>query len=156
MDPTRFAGLLPARTASPEATEALGRALAARLRPGDVVALHGDLGAGKTALVRGIAAGLGADPGAVASPTFTIAHAYAAPGLTVHHLDLYRLTSPEAVREIGGDDYFDPERAVTLVEWPERAGPLLPPGALHLRLAHAGGDARDVDEGGAPSVDGGA
>lgn len=146
MPASRFTGLLPARTSSPEATEALGRALAARLRPGDVVALHGDLGAGKTALVRGIAAGLGADPAGVSSPTFTIAHAYATPGLTVHHLDLYRLGSPEAFREIGGDDYLDPSGAVTLVEWPERAAGLFSPDTLHLRLTHAGRDERNVEE----------
>ncbi len=103
-------------TASEGETAAVGRALAARLRPGTVVRISGPLGAGKTAFVRGIAEGLGCDPAEVSSPTFTIVQEY--PGQTrLQHVDLYRL-SPAEVRDLALEDLL--EDAVMAVEWPDR------------------------------------
>ena len=143
----RFADLLPATTDRADATEALGRALAAHLRPGDVLALWGDLGAGKTHLVRGIVGGLGGDADDVSSPTFTLVQSYPlAHGQHVHHIDAYRLDGPDAFRAIGGDDYLDAADAVTVLEWPERVAALLPPETVALHLHHGGGDRRTITE----------
>lgn len=138
-----FGALLPAETDGPDATLDLGRRLAAHLQPGDVVALHGDLGAGKTHLAKGLAAGLGADPDTVTSPTFTIVQEYATdPPLL--HLDLYRIESPRELDGLGLDELLGGD-AVALVEWPDRAAGRLPPGTVHLRLTHLGGDRRRVE-----------
>jgi tRNA threonylcarbamoyladenosine biosynthesis protein TsaE len=116
-----------------EATEALGRALAERLREGDVVALYGTLGAGKTTLARGVLRGLGHE-GDVASPTFPIVQAYDPPDtrLPVWHVDLYRIEAPEELEELGLDEAR--EGGALLIEWPERLARLWPD-ALKLRLA---------------------
>jgi tRNA threonylcarbamoyl adenosine modification protein YjeE len=120
------------------------------LRAGDVVALEGDLGAGKTELARGVVRALVRAEVAVPSPTFTLMQVYETPGLVVTHADLYRLSGPEEVAELGLEEAW--ERGALLVEWPERAGELLPAGRLTLRLRHlpAGGpEARGVEvEGG--------
>ena len=125
------------RLGSPEATEALGRALADRLRTGDVVALFGDLGAGKTTLSRGILHGLGF-LGEVASPTFPIVLAYDPPDvrLPLWHVDLYRIEDPQELEELALDEA---KREGTLIlEWPERLGSALWPDALRLHLSIAG------------------
>ena len=119
--------------ADANATEAAGRTLAPLLRGGDIVALSGDLGAGKTSLARGILAGLGLIEDAP-SPTFPIVIPYDPPlvSLPVWHVDLYRLDTPEDVDELGLDDaLFD---GALLIEWPERLGNRLWPEALVLRL----------------------
>ncbi len=134
--------LLPAETASAAETVALGRRLAARLGPGDVVALDGDLGAGKTHLAKGVAAGLGLDPGAVTSPTFTIVQEHGDGALL--HLDLYRVETERELAGLGLADLLDTD-AVALVEWPVRARGWLPERTLWLRLAHRGGDRRRVE-----------
>ena len=104
-------------------TEELGAQLAARLRPGDVVAYTGDLGAGKTAFTRGIARGLGI-PERVTSPTFTIVNEYEGGRLPLFHFDLYRLGDPEELFDIGWEDYLA-RGGVCAVEWSENvAGPL--------------------------------
>ena len=103
-------------TASEAETASVGRALAARLRPGIVVRVSGPLGAGKTAFVRGLAEGLGCNPEDVSSPTFTIVQEYAGP-TRLQHVDLYRL-SPAEVRDLALDDLLDD--AVMAVEWPDR------------------------------------
>ena len=115
-----------------EATEQLGRALAAGLRQGDVVALFGSLGAGKTTLARGILFGLGHD-GDVASPTFPIVQTYAPPDtrLPVWHVDLYRIEQVRELEELGLDEAR--QEGVLLIEWPERL-PALWPESLRLRL----------------------
>ena len=117
------------------ATEAFGRALAALLRPGDVIALSGSLGMGKTVLARGVLRGLGFE-GDVASPSFPIVLAYDPPdvALPVWHVDLYRIEDPAELDELG----LEEARADTalLIEWPERL-PTLWPEALHLSLADA-------------------
>jgi tRNA threonylcarbamoyladenosine biosynthesis protein TsaE len=125
----------------PAATEAAGRRLAPLLRAGDVVALHGDLGAGKTAFARGVLAALGLS-GEAPSPTFAIVQPYEPPELSlpVAHVDLYRLSDPDEVDELGLDEWL--ADGALLVEWPERLGDRLWPHALHLRLAAEGGGRR--------------
>ena len=112
-------------TASVKGTLSLGRKLASRLGPGDCVALVGQLGAGKTVLVRGIAAGLGLeDQRLVASPTFVLVHEYPA-NVPVFHLDLYRLSAPqEELVDLGIDEMLS--EGVVLIEWADRAGQALP------------------------------
>ena len=105
------------------ATRALGAALAGLLKAGDVIALHGDLGAGKTTLTRGLIQALcGADED-VPSPTYTLVQAYDGPGFPIWHFDLYRLDRPDEVRELGWDET---QAGVALIEWPDRAGRYLP------------------------------
>jgi len=120
--------------ATPEATEALGAALAPVLRTGDVVALFGDLGAGKTTFSRGLLRGLGFD-GDVASPTFPIVQIYDQLSPPLWHIDLYRIEDPVELEEIALDDAR--EFAALVVEWPQRMGGLLWPDALRLHLAVA-------------------
>ncbi|MEM1116020.1 MAG: tRNA (adenosine(37)-N6)-threonylcarbamoyltransferase complex ATPase subunit type 1 TsaE [Bacteroidota bacterium] len=135
--------LLPAETDGPEATLALGRRLGARLEPGDVLALAGDLGAGKTHLAKGIAAGRGLAPEAVTSPTFTIVQEHGDGALL--HLDLYRIESDDELDRLGLGELLDGD-AVALVEWPERGAAWLPARTVWLRITHLGGDRRRVDE----------
>jgi tRNA threonylcarbamoyladenosine biosynthesis protein TsaE len=123
----------------PEATEAIGRRLAAELRPGDVVALYGDLGAGKTTLARGILAGLG-HQGEVASPTFPIVIPYESLRVPVWHVDLYRLDDPAEVEELALDEAL--QDGALIVEWPERMGGALWPHSLRLTLRRQGEGAR--------------
>lgn len=122
------------------ATDTFGRRLAARLVPGDVVLLSGDLGAGKTALARGILAGLG-HVGEVPSPTFTLVQSYEVPGvrLPVWHVDLYRLEDSGEVEELGLDEIL--VDGALIIEWPERAGGRWPE-ALHLTLTDSGEGSR--------------
>ena len=142
MDP--LDALLPTTTTSVAETVALGREVGAALQPGDVVALDGDLGAGKTHLAKGIVAGLGGDADAVTSPTFVLVQEHATDP-PVRHLDLYRLDTEHALDSIGLDEMLADVEAVTLVEWPERAPGRIPPGAIRLRLRHGGGDVRHVE-----------
>lgn len=118
-----------------EATLALGTAIAAALRRGDVVTLCGDLGAGKTTLSRGILRALG-HAGPVPSPTFTLVQHYETPQLSVAHFDLYRLASREEIFELGFDDAC--HDGTVLVEWPEILGADLPANRLDVRFADAG------------------
>lgn len=117
------------------ATAALGARLAALARPGDVILLSGPIGAGKSHLARAfIRARLGREE-EVPSPTFTLIQTYGPPGDEIFHADLYRLTHPDEVWELGLDEAFS--RAICLVEWPDRLGAHLPPGALRLKLSTA-------------------
>jgi len=123
-----------------DATLGLGQLIARILRPGDFVALHGDLGAGKTTLTRGIIqAVLGSDE-EVPSPTYTLVQMYVGPAFPLWHFDLYRLEDPEGVEELGWDDTVE---GVALVEWPERAGRHLPGVRLDV-LLEIHGDQRRV------------
>ena len=106
-------------TNSPEETEALGASLAQELEPGAVLAFTGDLGAGKTAFVRGLARGLGC-PGRVTSPTFTIVNEYEGGRLPLFHFDMYRLGSADELFDIGWEDYLA-RGGVCAVEWSEHA-----------------------------------
>ena len=118
-----------------EETEALGEALAARLRPGDVVAYRGGLGMGKTAFTRGLARGLGCT-GRVSSPTFTIVNEYDGP-LPLFHFDMYRLGGEEELFGIGWEDYLD-RGGVFAVEWSELAEGALPDGTVQVTLERCG------------------
>jgi tRNA threonylcarbamoyladenosine biosynthesis protein TsaE len=139
-------------TSDPAETEALGAELAAELRDGDVVLLQGELGSGKTTLVRGAARALGVgDP--VTSPTFSIGHRYRGTSLTVSHLDLYRLAGLEGEDPALLADYLGPGR-IAFVEWPEQAGTELGEARVRVRLAHAGGDARRIEVSGPPQLGG--
>lgn len=130
-------------SAHPSETEALGAELAAELSAGDVVLVHGELGAGKTTLVRGAARALGVR-GPVTSPTFSIGHRYRGAGVTVTHLDLYRLHSLHAEDPELLEDYLGPQR-IAFVEWPEAGSGELPRARLRVTLAHAGGDRRRIE-----------
>jgi tRNA threonylcarbamoyladenosine biosynthesis protein TsaE len=132
-----------AETGSAAETEALGARLAARLQPGDVVLLSGELGTGKTTLVRGACRALGvADP--VTSPTFTIGQTYGGGRLPVSHLDLYRLQTLEGEDPGLLADYLRPE-AVAFVEWPGAGSAQLDRPAVEVRLAHLGEDRRRIE-----------
>jgi tRNA threonylcarbamoyladenosine biosynthesis protein TsaE len=130
---------------SPEETAAVGAAIAGVVRAGDVVLLHGDLGAGKTTLAKGIAAGLGIEA-VVSSPSFALVNEYVIDhgpaGARLYHVDLYRLQSDEDLASIGFADLVAPSDGVTVVEWPERAVGLLPEQYLLVELEHSGTDRR--------------
>jgi tRNA threonylcarbamoyladenosine biosynthesis protein TsaE len=132
-------------TRSEAETEALAALLGASLTGGEVVLLFGDLGAGKTAFVRGLARGLGIDPEEVASPTFVLMTAY--PGrLTLHHADLYRLRGGGDEAELGLEE-LPGARGVLAIEWAERLGDEPWSRRIHVRLAHAGDDGRTIEIG---------
>ena len=116
------------------ATQAVGAALGTALAPGAVAHLSGELGTGKTTLVRACLRALGFED-RVKSPTYTLVEPYELSKLSLYHFDFYRLTEPREWLDAGFRDYFD-GTAVCLVEWPERAGPQLPAPDLHLRLEH--------------------
>jgi tRNA threonylcarbamoyladenosine biosynthesis protein TsaE len=120
---------------SPAETEAAGAQLASLIKPGDVIALFGDLGAGKTTLTRGLLRGLG-HRGDVASPTFPIVQTYDELEPPLWHVDLYRVEAPEELEELGLDDALADTALV--IEWPERLGAALWPHALRLHLTGAG------------------
>jgi tRNA threonylcarbamoyladenosine biosynthesis protein TsaE len=118
-------------THSQTETEAVGRELAARLTAGSVVLLFGELGAGKTALVRGLAEGLGVTPDEVSSPTFTLMQEYRGGRLPLIHVDLYRLDDPREIDDLGLDELG--EGAVLAIEWVEKL-----PAAARLKLSRSG------------------
>lgn len=136
--------LLPCTTHSPEETKALGAKVAGLLKPGDVLALYGDLGAGKTHLVKGIAAAAGIPENDVSSPTFTILNEYTGPSYEIYHFDAYRTKHPDEFYELGFEDYFY-GNGLTIVEWPEKVEALLPEDTIRLRLTHAGEHARRIE-----------
>jgi tRNA threonylcarbamoyladenosine biosynthesis protein TsaE len=127
-------------SSSPEETERIAAELAADLRPGDVVTVTGDLGAGKTTFIRGACRALGIDA-PVTSPTFTVGHRYRG-SVDVSHLDLYRFEGLSPAEWGDLEPYFD--GAVCFVEWPEAAGDALPMPRFEVRLDHAGEDHRTI------------
>lgn len=145
--------LFPAETDSPAATRALGRRLAGRFAPGAVVALYGELGAGKTQFVKGVAGALGLSEREVRSPTFVIAreydgrwpdgHAQAGEAVPLYHLDAYRLDGPEGLAAVDYETYFF-SAGVCLIEWPGRIEAVLPEDTLRLQLEHRGAERRRV------------
>ena len=134
---------------SVEETWALARRFAAELKPGDVVCLEGDLGAGKTTFTQALASAMGV-PGRVTSPTFCLVQEHRGAGAFLVHMDLYRLRGEADVAAIGWEDYLA-DGAVLVVEWPERAGSLIPLDALHISFMHLDGEEhRLVSVGSAP------
>lgn len=131
------------KTNSREETFALGRKMGAAARPGQVIALSGDLGAGKTVFTQGFAAGLGiTEP--VTSPTFTIQQIYEGGSLTLYHYDVYRIEDPSEMEEIGYEEAFYGD-GVTLIEWAGMIEELLPPHTIRIDLRRdpaAGDDCR--------------
>ena len=117
-------------------TKKIGEHLAKKLIAGDVVALYGNLGAGKTTLVKGIARGLGVKPeDQVSSPTYVVIHEYRGKKLKLYHLDWYRLKNVRGVDEALAEECFY-SKGITLVEWPERGEDLLPEHALRIKINH--------------------
>lgn len=131
-------------TKSEQETEALGRALAETLSPGDVIAFRGGLGAGKTAFTRGLGAGLGVTDG-VASPTFAIASVYRGGRLLLVHFDMYRVTGQEALEGTGYYDYIaDGAPVVYAIEWSENIEDALPRGAITVAIARVDDHTREI------------
>jgi tRNA threonylcarbamoyladenosine biosynthesis protein TsaE len=120
-----------------EATKKLGAAIAHLLRAGDIVALYGELGAGKTTLARALITQLGY-AGEVPSPTFTLVQTYDLSPVAVWHFDFYRIDDADEIIELGIEEAL--AEAISLIEWPERMGPLLPPDRLDIALSYAGDD----------------
>jgi len=131
-------------TATEEATIELGAGLAAQWGVPVTILLIGELGAGKTTLAKGLAAGFGAArPEEVSSPTFPLIHEYGDP-VTVYHVDLYRLDEPRQVATLGLDEIFERD-GVVLIEWGERFPRLLPAERIEIRIRHLDGDEREIE-----------
>ncbi len=129
--------------ADPDATARFAEVVAELVRPGDVLALSGDLGAGKTSFARALINAICREPVEVPSPTFTLVQSYETPKGVLWHFDLYRIRQPEEAYELGIEEAF--ATGISVIEWPGRLGLLLPEGALHLDFAQAAGsDARRV------------
>ena len=131
----------PLVTSTEEETSAAGERLAASLKAGDVVLLYGELGAGKTAFVRGLARGLGANPDEVSSPTFTLVQEYASPRSMLYHVDLYRL-EPAEVDDLGLEELVSGD-GIVAIEWAERWSGR-PDDVYEVRLEEAGEDQRRI------------
>src|SRR4051812_14144190 len=129
------------RTFTPEETAAEGARLAETLGPGDVVALTGDLGAGKTCFTQGLARGLGVTERAV-SPTFVLVNEYRG-RVPVHHVDAYRTTSLTELMDLGLDELFAGD-GVTIVEWADKLEPLLPAHAVRVHIEGVGNEPREI------------
>lgn len=127
---------------SPRETYAIAQKLAKRLTGGEVIGLDGDLGAGKTVFVKGLAAGLGVCA-TVQSPTFTIVREYAKGRLPLYHFDVYRIADPDEMFEIGFEEYLH-GGGVTVIEWASIIEELLPADALRIHIAYSGGDERQI------------
>jgi tRNA threonylcarbamoyladenosine biosynthesis protein TsaE len=128
-------------TQSADETERVGERLGHRLVPGDVVALSGQLGAGKTCFIRGLARGLGVTQG-VSSPTFVIVNQYTG-RMPIFHIDAYRTESLTELLDIGFDEYVSGD-SVTVIEWSDKLEPLLPPGAIRVRISGLGDEPRTI------------
>jgi tRNA threonylcarbamoyladenosine biosynthesis protein TsaE len=152
--PDHLQSLLPTTTHSQNETQSLGASLGALLGPGAVVALYGELGTGKTRLVKGIAQALGLSPSAVRSPTFTILHTYEEGRRPLHHFDAYRVQTPDEFIELGFEEYVADDEGITCIEWANRVETLLPPSALRLELTHVAPHQRRIAR--RPDVPGGA
>ncbi len=128
-------------TRSPEQTEAAGEELGRTLGAGDVVALTGELGAGKTCFVQGLVRGLGVR-GLATSPTFVLINEYRG-RLPVHHVDAFRTASLTELMDLGLPELFD-ESGVTVIEWADKVGPLLPSRTIHVEIAGVGDEPRQI------------
>lgn len=133
-------------TKSEKETEDIGRLFAAKLKPGSIVALYGDLGAGKTAFVRGLARGLGIEK-RVVSPTFTIVNELSENGKTLIHFDMYRLSGSEELFDIGWDDYLQRD-CIIVVEWSEIVDDIYTGEEIRVKLEKLGDSERRISFGG--------
>ncbi len=130
-------------TNSPSQTEAFAKSIGAALKPTDLLLLDGELGAGKTCFTRGIAQGIGADPAAVSSPTYVVAHEYPAQAFTLIHVDAYRLFEGDDLEDIIGIA-TDSDTTAMVIEWPSRLWTDFPEHALHITIEHAGESHRRI------------
>lgn len=131
-------------THSAEETTELGRQLAAELKPGSVVLLRGDLGAGKTTLVKGIAEGFNAaEAEAVTSPTFTLIHEYRGPEVKLYHIDLYRIDTQRELDTLALDDLMEP-KSILLIEWGEKFERFAKERDVEVAIEYKGGDDRVI------------
>jgi tRNA threonylcarbamoyladenosine biosynthesis protein TsaE len=132
------------RTKSASETIRIGKSIGSRLLPGDVVALTGELGAGKTQLIKGLAAGVGVgNPTYVSSPSFKLINEY--PGkITFYHIDLFRLRGEKEAEELGLDDYFQ-SRGITAIEWADKIPSLLPEEILRIDIRYTGENSRNLE-----------
>jgi tRNA threonylcarbamoyladenosine biosynthesis protein TsaE len=131
-------------THSAEETTELGRKLAAELKPGSIVLLRGELGAGKTTLVKGIAEGFSAaEAGDVTSPTFTLIHEYRGPQVTLYHIDLYRIDTQRELDTLALDDLMEPQ-TILLIEWGEKFERFAKERDVEIAIEHMGGDERQI------------
>ena len=129
---------------SVEQTEEIAAAWAAQLAGGQCVALHGEMGAGKTQFVRGLVRGLGGNARTVSSPTFVLLHVYDTGRLSVYHLDAYRVSGPEDFEAIGFGELLE-QNGVVVVEWPQRVAALLPPNCTEVRITPLGETVRRIE-----------
>ncbi len=129
---------------SVEQTEAIAAELSQGFRGGEVIALEGDLGAGKTQFVRGLVRGLGGETRSVSSPTYVLLNVYDSGRLTVYHLDAYRVTGPDDFEAIGFSELLD-QNGVIAVEWPSRIEALLPAGRIRVRITATGEESRRIE-----------
>lgn len=131
-------------THSAEETTELGRQLAGELKPGSMVLLRGELGAGKTTLVKGIAEGFqAAEADRVTSPTFTLVHEYRGPEVTLYHIDLYRIDTPRELDTLAIDDLRDPN-SILLIEWGEKFERFVRERDVEVAIEHKDGDERRI------------
>ena len=138
----RLLDLGPQPVPDADAMEALGGRIAQQVGAGDVVALVGDLGSGKTTLVRGLCAALGIPPEQVASPTFALCHVYDAQAFQIAHMDLYRLEAQDELAATGLEEWLAAPDVLCVIEWPEVARRDLPPETIWLHLAIVPGGRR--------------
>ncbi len=132
------------QTHSAEETTELGRKLAAEIKPGSLVLLRGELGAGKTTLIKGIAEGFrAAEAERVTSPTFTLIHEYRGPNVTLYHIDLYRIDTQRELDTLAVDDLMD-ANSILLIEWGEKFERFARERDVEISIEHAGGDERVV------------
>jgi tRNA threonylcarbamoyladenosine biosynthesis protein TsaE len=132
------------RSSSVEQTEAIAAELAATLAGGELIALHGDLGAGKTQFVRGLVRGLGGEPRAVSSPTFVLLNVYDGGRLTVFHLDAYRIGGADDFEAIGFTELLE-QGGVVAVEWPQRIDSLLPARRIKITITATDQSTRQIE-----------
>ncbi|HKJ33286.1 MAG TPA: tRNA (adenosine(37)-N6)-threonylcarbamoyltransferase complex ATPase subunit type 1 TsaE [Balneolales bacterium] len=130
-------------SSSVEDTFGIAAEFASLLEQGDIVCLTGDLGAGKTHFVKGVAKALGIDPAIVSSPTFTLIHEYKDSEIPIYHFDFYRLKSETEAMDIGAEEYFYSE-GVCFIEWPEKVPGILPEDALWVQFKHISKNERRI------------
>jgi tRNA threonylcarbamoyladenosine biosynthesis protein TsaE len=128
---------------SVDQTEAIAGDLARSLRAGDVIALEGDLGAGKTQFVRGLVKAFGGDGRAVSSPTYVLLHVYPTPTLTIYHLDAYRVHGPADFEQIGFEELLE-QGGIVVLEWPSRVPGLLPEQVVRVQVETTGETSRGI------------